>query len=335
MDIILIGFGGVGQGLAQILRDKEEELWRDHSFEAHIVGVATRSHGTLYHADGLDIDQLLKGIDQYPDEPGLRRNWDAMRIVREGKADVMVEVSLTDLQTGQPALDLCRAAFETGKHVVLANKGPVAVAYAELQERARAAGAQLRFEATVMAGTPSIRLAMQALAGCKIASARGILNGSTNYMLTQMEGGKTYAEAQAEALALGYLEADPSADVDGWDAAGKGIILAAALFGRKLALSDMSVQGIRAITPEQIAAAKAAGERIKLIVEVTPQGGKVAPTHLPVSHPLASVSGATNAITYATDLLGDVTLVGAGAGRLQTGFGILSDLLEIAQCFSQ
>lgn len=329
MDIILIGFGGVGQGLAQILRDKEEELWRDHSFEAHIVGVATRTHGTLYHADGLDIDALLRGIDTYPDETGLRRNWDALRIVREGKADVMVEVSTTNLQTGQPALDLCRAAFETGKHVVLANKGPVAVAYAELQERARAAGLQLRFEATVMAGTPSIRLAMGALAGCRIDSARGILNGSTNYMLTQMESGKTYDEAQAEALALGYLEADPSADVDGWDAAGKGIILAAALFGKKLALSDMTVTGIRAITPEQITAAKAAGERIKLIVEVSPDGGKVAPTNLPVSHPLASVSGATNAITYATDLLGEVTLVGAGAGRLQTGFGVLSDLMDI------
>jgi homoserine dehydrogenase len=172
---------------------------------------------------------------------------------------------------------------------------------------------------------------MQALAGCRIDSARGILNGSTNFMLTQMENGKPYAEAQAEAQALGYLEADPSADVDGWDAAGKGIILAAALFGKKLTLNDMSVQGIRAITPEQIAAAKAAGERIKLIVEISPQGGKVAPTRLPINHPLASVSGSTNAITYATDLLGEVTLVGAGAGRLQTGFGVLSDLLDIAR----
>jgi len=122
--------------------------------------------------------------------------------------------------------------------------------------------------------------------------------------------------------------------VDGWDAAGKGIILAAAIFGHRLTLDAMDVRGIRAITPEQIAEARAAGERIKLIVEVSAQGGSVAPTRLPISHPLAGVGGSTNAITYTTDLLGEVTLIGAGAGRVQTGFGIFSDLLEIAQYLS-
>ncbi len=335
MDIILIGFGGVGQGLAQILYDKADDLRDLHGFEARLVGVATRTHGTLYDPDGLDLETLLRvdRFDRYPDSHRLQRDWDAMRLVRESRADVMVEASPTNLQTGQPALDLCRAAFESGKHVVLANKGPVAVAYAELQEWARAAGRLLRFEATVMAGTPSIRLALDALAGCTIVNARGILNGTTNYILTEMEGGLGYEDALKLAQAMGYAESDPTADVDGWDAAGKGIILAAALFDKKLTLADMSVSGIRAITPDDIAAAQAAGERIKLIVEVTPQGGKVAPQRLPLSHPLASVGGATNAITYATDLLGEVTLIGAGAGRVQTGFGLLSDLLGIAQFF--
>ncbi|HVU11487.1 MAG TPA: homoserine dehydrogenase [Phototrophicaceae bacterium] len=335
MDIILIGFGGVGKGLAQILRDKESELWLDQAFRARIVGVATRSHGTLYHPDGLDLDNLLDGTYfDHPEIPfpGLARDWDALRLVRESKADVIVEVSPTNLQTGQPALDLCRAAFESGKHVVLANKGPVAVAYDELQSLAQAKGKLLRFEATVMAGTPSIRLGMQALAGCTIERVRGIFNGTTNYMLTQMEGGLSYAEALAEAQALGYAEADPTADVDGWDAAGKGIILAAAIFGQKLTLNQMDVSGIREITQAEIAAAQAANERIKLIVEVTAVGGKVSPTRLPISHPLASVSGSTNAITYVTDLLGDVTLIGKGAGGVQTGFGLLSDLIEVAQC---
>ena len=334
MDIILIGFGGVGQGLAQILRDKRDDLRAQQSFEARIVGVATRSRGTLYNPNGLDIDRLLAGIDSVPDQPGLIRDWDALRLVRDSKADVMVEVSPTDLQTGQPALDLCRAAFETGKHVVLANKGPVAVADVELQALAKKSGKALRFEATVMAGTPSIRLGMQALAGCKIERVRGIFNGTTNYILTQMEKGSDYAGALTEAQVLGYAETDPSGDVDGWDAAGKGIILAAAIFGRKLTLDQMSVRGIRSITPQDIADAKAANERIKLIVEISDQGGTVAPTRIPVSHPLASVSGAANAITYVTDLLGEVTLVGAGAGRLPTGFGILSDVLEIAQRFN-
>jgi homoserine dehydrogenase len=332
MDIILIGFGTVGKGIAQILRDKADDLRIQQGFEAHIVGVATHSRGTLYRADGLDLDALLDGIERYPDQPGLERDWNALRLVRESNAEVMVEVSPTNLQTAQPALDLCRAAFKSGKHVVLANKGPVAVAYDELQALAQAAGKLLRFEATVMAGTPSIRLGMQALAGCKIEKVRGIFNGTTNYMLTKMTEGASYAEVLAEAQALGYAEADPTADVDGWDAAGKGIILAAALFGKKLTLDQMSVRGIREITTQDIAAAAAAGEQIKLIVEISPEGGKVSPERIPMSHPLAGVSGGTNAITYVTDLLGEVTLIGAGAGGVQTGFGILSDLLEIAQC---
>jgi homoserine dehydrogenase len=146
-----------------------------------------------------------------------------------------------------------------------------------------------------------------------------------------MEGGLGYQKALEVAQAMGYAESDPTADVDGWDAAGKGIILAAALFGKKLTLDAMDVRGIRHITPEDIAEARAAGERIKLIVEVSESGGTVAPTRLPASHPLANVSGSTNAITYVTDLMGEVTLVGAGAGGQQTGFGLLSDLLEIAQ----
>jgi homoserine dehydrogenase len=329
MDIVIIGFGNVGRGLAQILRDKGAALKRQYGFEARIIGVATRTRGTLYRAEGLDVAALLDGIEKYPDQPGLERDWSAESLARKSKADVLVEISPTDLQTGQPALDLCRAALISGKHVVLANKGPVAVAYDELQRLAASSGKLLRFEGTVMAGTPSLRLGMQALAGCTIQRVRGILNGSTNYMLTQMEGGKTYDEAQAEALALGYLEADPSADVDGWDAAGKGIILAAALFGKKLTLGEMTVSGIRHVTLEDIQAARANGQRIKLIVEVTPERGSVTAMHLPASHPLANVSGANNAITYTTDLMGDITLIGAGAGRVQTGFALLSDLLEI------
>jgi homoserine dehydrogenase len=333
MKIALIGFGVVGQGLAEILRDKGAELESQHGFRGEIVAVGTR-RGTLYHPDGLDIPDLLAaaragGFDHYPDMHDLTRNWDILTLIRECNADVMVECSHTNLQTGQPALDYCRAAFETGKHIVLANKGPVAVAYAELREMARQAGSRLLFEGTVMAGTPSIRLAMEALAGCKITEARGILNGTTNYILTQMEGGMNYADALTQAQALGYAEADPTADVDGWDAAGKGIILAAALFNKRLSLSEMQVTGIANITLADVQSAAQAGEKWKLIVRVTPDGGSVQPVRVPLSNPLAAVSGATNAITYTTDLLGDVTLVGAGAGRLQTGFALLSDLLAI------
>lgn len=336
MKLALVGFGVVGQGLAEILRDKADELKTQAGFEASVVAVATRSRGTLYHPDGLNLDELLKAIgqgslDHYPDAPGLSRNEGIPALIRRCNADVLVESSNTNLQTAQPALEYCYAAFESGKHVVMANKGPVALAYPDLLERAKQAGKLLRFEATVMAGTPSIRLALQALQGCRIKEARGILNGTTNYILTQMEGGMSYADALAQAQKLGYAEADPTADVDGWDAASKVIILARALFNSTLQLGDMQVKGISQITAADIEEARAAGEHWKLIARVTPEGGSVQPMRIPNTHPLAAVSGSTNAVTYTTDLLGDVTLVGSGAGRLQTGFGLLSDLLEINQ----
>lgn len=333
VDIILIGFGAVGQGLVEILRDRGGDLAAAYGFHARVVAVATRSRGSLAHPDGLDPARLLQaapgGLDQYPDAPGLRRGLEALTLIREVAADVLVEASPTRLPDGQPALDYCRAALASGKHVVLANKGPLVAAYRDLHDRAARAGRHLAFEGTVMAGTPALRLAQSALAGCRISEARGILNGTTNYILTRMEAGLDYAAALAEAQALGYAEADPSADVDGWDAAAKLLILARVLFGVEPGLADLDVTGITGITPDAIAAAQAAGERWKLVARITPAGGSVAPARVPLSDPLAAAAGATNAVTYVTDLLGPVTLVGSGAGRLSTGFALLSDLLAI------
>jgi homoserine dehydrogenase len=334
MKIALIGCGSVGQGLLQLLRDKGTALKREYNFEAQVVAVATRSRGTLVHAHRLDSTAVLDAIkagslNHYPDTAGLARDWDALRIARESQADVLIEASPTDLRTAQPALDHCRAALASGKHLVLANKGPISVAYHELHNTAQQAGKLLRFEATVMGGTPSIRLALQALAGCTITEVRGIFNGTTNFILTQMELGTSYADALAQAQQLGYAEADPTADVDGWDAAGKALILAAAVFGKQFTLDNMQVHGIRGITPDNIFAAHEEGECWKLIASMTPDGGSVAPTRLLNSDPLASVKGITNAITYVTDVLGEITLIGPGAGGLQTGFALLSDLLDI------
>lgn len=334
MKLILIGFGSVGQGLVQILRDKQADLASRYGFSPQVIAVVTARRGSLYQPNGLDLDALLTDFAAYPDQPELERGWNAERLIRESDADVVVEASPSNLQTGQPALDLCRVALENGKHVVLANKGPVAVAYSELMALAKTANRQVLFEGTVMAGTPSLRLGMQALAGCTITAARGILNGTTNYMLTQMENGKPYADALHEAQALGYAETDPTADVDGWDAAAKAIIVSQAIFNKKLTFADMDVTGISHLTPPDIDAARAAGERWKLIAYVTPEGGSVQPQRISINHPLAGVSGTTNAITYTTDLLGDVTLIGSGAGRVQTGFALLSDLLEIHKNFN-
>lgn len=334
MNLLLIGFGVVGQGLAEILQSKAAQLAREQGFSASIVGVVTGSKGSLFHRDGLDIAELLAAapvgsFDNYPERAGLRRGISASEMIATGNADVLVEMSPTNLDTAQPALAICHQALDAGLHLVLANKGPVALDYAKLRAKAQAGGRQMRYEATVMAGTPTVQLAEEALAGCEIRSARGILNGTTNYMLTQMESGLSYADALAQAQALGYAETDPSGDVEGWDAAGKVLILANVLFGSSLAMADLDVSGITDISAADIAAAQSAGERYKLIAAATPDGGSVKAVRLPLGDPLASVAGATNAITLETDLLGDVTLIGAGAGRLETGGAILSDLLAI------
>jgi len=334
MKLILIGFGVVGQGFAEILRDKAAELGQKHRFFPRIVGVVTASKGSLYHPKGLDVPPLLEAAQagafaDYPASADLQRNWTASDMILKGQADALVEVSPTDLKTAQPALDLCHLALDHGLHLVLANKGPVALDYEGLKSKAESNKLKLRYEGTVMAGTPALHLAEEALAGCAIRSARGILNGTTNYILTQMEAGLSYGDALVKAQALGYAESDPSADVEGWDAAGKVLILANALFGVPLAMEDLEVTGITDIAAADIAAAKAQGKRYKLIAEATASGGSVRPQRLPLSDPLANVGGAANAMTLETDLMGDITLIGAGAGKSETGCAILSDLLAI------
>ncbi len=337
--LALIGFGTVGQGLAQILHDKGAALRQNLDFEAQIVAVCTRSRGSLYDPAGLDIGQLLDimrttgQLADYPDSPGLQRGWDNLQTIRESNADTIVEISYTNLTTGQPAIDHCRAAFESGKNVVTANKGPVALAYQQLSALATAKGVRFGIEGTVMSGTPSLRLALVGLAGNEIIELRGILNGTTNFILTKMEEGLSYEAALQQAQQLGYAEADPTADVEGYDAAGKVAILANVIWHVALKPGDVTCQGITHLTQADIQQAKAEGKRWKLIgragLEAGQITGAVQPQALPLTDPLANVMGATNAIAFECDLMGPVTLVGAGAGSLQTGFALLNDLINI------
>ncbi len=340
--LALIGFGTVGQGFAEILQSKAASLAAQYGFHAVIVAVSDLLKGSVYCPEGLDVGALLAAVRAgsnlaaYPQQPGLIRGLDALATIRQSNADVVIEASYTDLKTGQPAISHVQTAFDSGKHVIMTNKGPVALTYRTLADQAKRKGLFLGYEGTVMSGTPALRLAQTALAGNTIREMRGILNGTTNYILTAMDGGGTYADALAEAQRLGYAEADPTGDVEGFDAAGKLVILANTLLGVSLSMDDVARTGITGLTPTDIDAAHAASERWKLIARVrrTNSDGVVAsvkPERLPISDPLASVGGATNAITYETDLLGPVTLIGAGAGRRETGFAILSDLLELAR----
>lgn len=344
--LALIGFGVVGQALAEIIAAKQTQFEAQYNLNLQIVAVSAMTKGPefrpigLYHPHGLNPAQLLEtirttgGFDAYPDTPGLVRNWDSLQTIRQSNADTVVEVSFTDLVTGQPAIDHCRAAFAGGKNVVMSNKGPVALAYRELASLARENRVKWFFESTVMSGTPALRMPQSALAGCAISGIRGILNGTTNYILTQMEAGNSYEAALKEAQALGYAEADPTADVEGYDALGKVLIMANTVMNAPLTKAQTTCQGISRLTQADIERARAAGCRWKLIGWAQKEGeivsAGVKPEMLPLTDPLAGVMGVTNAITFQTDLLGAVTLIGPGAGGKETVAGLLADIITIA-----
>ncbi|MCH5585786.1 homoserine dehydrogenase [Shimazuella sp. AN120528] len=339
--IALLGFGVVGQGLAEIILQKEKLLENDIDFQAKIVAISDVMKGSIYHPDGLDLSKALQAVketgklDDYPDHPGLIRDWNSFQTIRDTNADTIVEMTFTDVKTGQPAIDHCRAAFESKKNVVMSNKGPVALAYQELSELAKKNNVRWGYEGTVMSGTPALRMPIVSLAGNEITEIRGILNGTTNYILTKMEDGLTYEKALAEAQSLGYAEADPTSDVEGYDAQYKITILANVLLHVPLNRSDVECVGISHLTPEDIEQARNEGKRWKLIAECKKVNGqyiaKVSPQAIPLTDPLAGVGGAVNAITYHCDLAGPITLIGAGAGRTETGFSILIDLINISR----
>jgi homoserine dehydrogenase len=333
--LAFIGFGVVGQGLAGILHEKKEELKGKYGFEYSIVAVSDFKKGAAYKADGLDIAKLLElaAKDEIGEYPGVETGWDALKTIRESNADTIVEVSYTDIETGEPAYSHFKAAFESGKNLVTTNKGPTALFFTELQKLAASKKVHFRFEGTVLAGTPALNLAELCLAGNEIREIRGIMNGTTNFILTNMEQGKSYEAALEEAQELGYAEAKPDADVEGWDALAKVVILSKSVMGVDIGVKDVDRTGITGITLDDVKKAKADGKRWKLIGRVVKEGGglkaSVGPEMIDLTDPLASVGGATNALTFVTDLLGEVTIVGAGAGKTETGFSLLVDLLQI------
>jgi homoserine dehydrogenase len=331
--IALLGFGTVGQGLCEILKDKSAFLKDKYGFEYSIVAVADFAFGNVYNPNGLDVDLMLKEAAAKQKFTKDVVNMDNVQLIKECNADLMCELTYTDLVSGGPAIDHCKAALGSGKHVVTSNKGPAALLYPELKVIADINKVKFMIEGTVCAGTPIINLTDGPLAGCEISKIRGILNGTTNYMLSEMEKGMAYDDVLKVAQDLGYAEADPTGDVEGHDARGKVTILANIVMDAGIKIADVSCEGITKITLDDIAKAKAENARWKLIGSVEKKDGKVigsvAPEMVSLSHPLAGVMGATNALTFTTDLLGDVTIVGPGAGKIETGFSILTDILAI------
>ena len=341
----LVGFGVVGQGFAELLMTKHDFLVRDYGVDISLVGVANARHGFVYRQDGLHIPSLLelaakKGpLTDYPEIT----HWDsALEGLQASSADILVEVTPTNLRDAEPGMSHIRVAISKGMHVVTANKGPAALAASELSSLARQHGVQLRMESTVMAGTPVISTIREGMAGARIFGIRGILNGTTNYILSAMAEGRGYGEGLADAQSKGYAETDPTADVEGYDAVAKTLILAALVFGHTLKPEQVVRKGITAITREQIQLVNDQDKRMKLIasLRLLSDGdrqkkkfleARVEPTVLPLNDPLARVDGVTNALTIHSDTLSEVTIIGPGAGSIQTGQGLLADVLACVQ----
>ncbi len=340
--LAFIGFGVVGQGLIEILIEKKNLLEKKYNFTYTVVAISDLFKGSVYDKNGLDMEKILsiikqgKKLNEYPF--GIK-DMDSISTIKDSNADTIIEVTYTDVKTGEPALTHIKTAFECNKNVVSTNKGPVIKESLNLIKIAKNKNLHYGFEGVVMAGTPVINLFRHTLNGMIIKDFRGILNGTTNYILTKMEEGMSYNDALQKAQELGYAEADPTGDVEGFDALGKVVILTNVILGKKISWEDVKRKGITEFTKEDIELAKNEGKRWKLIgsAEIKLDGtvnAKVWPEKLPINDPLAGISGAKNALTFNTDELGEVTIIGPGAGKRETGYSLLIDLLEMNKKFS-
>ncbi|HEX4714406.1 MAG TPA: homoserine dehydrogenase [Ktedonobacteraceae bacterium] len=336
----LAGFGVVGQGLVELLNRKQEYLRQTFELDVRLVGVGNGHHGFIYHEEGLNLPTLLD-LGAQPGRPlvnypGAHHHWGTiLKGIEKTSAAILVEATSTNLRDAEPGLSHITTALRMSTHVVTANKGPGALAALDLLALARQQGVQLRMESTVMAGTPVLSTIREGMAGASIQSVHGILNGTTNYILTAMAGGRAYDEVLAEAQAQGYAETDPTADVEGYDALAKTLILAALVFNQPLKPEQVARHGITAITPADLQQADHAGKRIKLLGSIQRVGDKleasVALHSLPLADPLARIDGATNALVIQSDTLSQVTITGPGAGATQTAQGLLADIIACAK----
>ncbi len=334
--LAFIGFGVVGQGLAKLLVEKRGYLKNNFGLEYTVTAVSDPVKGSVYQEEGLDLVKILEQVEKDGDVGGYDKGikgWDSLKTINDTNADVIIEVSPTNIETGEPGVSHIRAALGKKKNVITTNKGPVALFHKELSELAKKNGVVLKFEGTVLSGTPAINLSLDALAGADVREIKGIMNGTTNYMLTKMAEGQSYDEVLKEAQRLGYAETKPDADVKGWDAQAKIVILANVVMGGVLAPNDVHTEGITQITLDDIEKARKDGKRYKLIGHAWKESGKVmarvSPQLVSADDFLYHVDGVINALTFDTDVLGKVTIVGPGAGKKETGFSLLVDLLNM------
>ncbi len=338
MRALLLGFGNVGRTLAEILADRSR-FPALKEFELSLVGIVTGTHGALANAAGIDPGAALASYAAAGRfAPGLP-DWapfDAAAATATLDYDVLIELTpLSVRDRGAAAIAYCRGALERSRHVVTGNKGPVAWAYGSLSALARSRGVAFLHEAAVMDGVPVFSLYRHGLRGNVVRRIDGVLNATSNFVLGLMERGVPVAEAVAEAQRRGVAEADPSLDLDGWDAAVKIAALANVLMGVALEPERVEREGIIGVTPERLAAAAARGCRAKLVAGAACADGEVRAVvrvaEIPASHPFAAVEGTGSIVRLETDLLGTVLVAEQEPDLYTTAYGVIADLLAIAR----
>ena len=323
--ILLVGYGIIGRGVAKTLSEKRLYLKKKHGVDISINGIC-EINGCLLDEKGIDMKTALeKPINKLP---GFSKT-KTLDTIKDFPADIIVELTPGNIKNGEPGLSHIMAALSSGKSVATSNKAPFAVAYDKIMGEASKQNQKVRFEATVGGAIPIMNLMDFCLQANRVDSAYGILNGTTNYILSKMsEEGVALDSALKEAQSLGYAEPDPTYDIEGIDSAAKVVILANALLERKVSFKDVKVTGITEITSEAVELAKKHGYAIKLVGDI--QQLEVSPRLIPESHPL-NVSGSLNALMLNTDVARDITLVGRGAGARETSSSIVSDIVSIAK----
>jgi homoserine dehydrogenase len=343
LDLTLVGFGHVGRRFVRLLEERRAILHQEYGLLPRVVGIATARHGIVFDPAGVDACDAARAVEagrpvDEGRETGAGNSLELIARLHELGArapQVVVETTVLDIRGGGEAVRHVRAALAAGAHVITANKGPAAFAYHELHALAQAAGVSFLFEGAVMDGIPVFNLVRETLPAVKVDGFRGVVNTTTNHILAALEEGQPFDEALARMQAEGIAEADPSLDLDGWDAAAKTAALANVLMDARITPDGIPRDAISAGTAGAVRAARARGRRVKLVASAERRGdsvtARVALRELPPSDLLAGLGGLANAIVFETDLAGELAIV-QGAGNLtQTAYALVSDLVTVAR----
>lgn len=341
-NLALIGFGNVARALARLLLRKQDLLKSQYDITFAFTGISTGKHGVAVNPEGLDIQEALRLVESGKSLSPLSTFQlnNSSDVIQHSSAQVMFENSPVNTQTGQPALDHIRAALELGMHAITANKGPVVHGYRALTALAKAKGKTFGFESTVLGGSPLFSVFRESFPLAELSSFQGILNATTNIILSRMEAGESYEDAVRYCQSVGVAETDPSNDVDGWDAAIKVAALITVLMDMPFTPQQVNPIGIRGITPDMISKASLEGKRYKLVCSVEKTGdqidARVVPELLDASSPLFGIMNSSTGVTFRTDVLPDYSITvtereGMSGGPIETAYGLFADFVNIVK----